>query len=96
MTAYRGKTGARARQIVKEVPEIEWEDPPQRPKSQGAREARAVQASAMKANPGRWLIWTRACKSRTVVTRLRRAGFEATSVSNEDGTVTIYARWPKK
>lgn len=82
--------------MTRSAPEIEWapEDPPRaaRPTEGSDRKA---QAAAMRAHPGKWLIWTRAAKTRTVVFRLRAEGFEATSVANGDGTVMVYARAPE-
>ena len=66
-----------------------WEDPPPKKKGGGGRR------EAMRAHPGKWLLWAANAKSSSATLPLRAGGFETTVRANSDGTWRIYARWPE-
>jgi hypothetical protein len=75
--------------------ELVWEDPP--PRLAGPQSG-ILRKKAMKAHPGKWLLWNADCASNVAV-QLRRVGFEAQFVSHGGSTPyrgKVYARWPEE
>lgn len=72
-----------------------WEDPPptNRGAGPGLRDPRRI---AMKEHPGKWMLWNDDAPDPSMVTHLKREGFEATSRGKGIGQrCRIYARWPE-
>ncbi len=82
-----------------QTPQAEWleGDPPPRRRGIGAESVWKPLLDVLKENPGRWAkVFTgSASKATSPLMFFKREGGESRSRSNDDKTVSVYARWPE-
>lgn len=81
--------------------DMQWEDPPARPKPPGRSGWYAEFFDALRANPGRWAVWPVESKYATVTTRIKQGAysgivageFDAVLRTQPDGTRKFWVRY---
>jgi hypothetical protein len=75
---------------------IVWEDPPAKPHRTARNRQQSGRRDALKANPGRWMLWSPDI-SPARASHLRAEGFECRTIAHPLSSpprVRLYVRWP--
>lgn len=88
----------RKKNMAKATKRIQWEEPPPSRQGQGKKSSswRTSIIEELQKNPGKWALVHEDVNSSGMAGPWRNAGCEAKTRKQDDGTFSIYARWPEE